>query len=197
MELVTIMGRHLVAASAAPSLLAWIKRITEIDGKAPAITEIYRSPAEQDRLYAGWAARKPGFNPAYKSTDKRARHIHGLAIDWGFQGRKTARATAHEFGWAFNVPGEEWHAEKVRDVAIVIPASEAVEAINMGKVVHLKGSRKRGEALVTLGAYHSLTPEEATHAAPVLRDVVADVSDNDRLFYVIAAASQAQTPPKA
>jgi hypothetical protein len=130
MDLVTIQGRHKVAASAAPSLLAWIKRITEIDGKAPAITEIYRSPAEQDRLYNGWIARKKGFNPAYKSTDKRARHIHGLAIDWGFQGRKTARATAHEFGWTFNVDGEEWHAEKTGPAP-----SDTVTASTLEKVL--------------------------------------------------------------
>jgi hypothetical protein len=112
MELTAIAGGHRVATSAAPSLKAWIRRITEIDGEAPAITEIYRSAAEQDRLYDGWINRRPGFNPAYKSTDKRARHIKGLAIDWGFQGRATAHRTAHEFGWTFNVVGEEWHAEK-------------------------------------------------------------------------------------
>lgn len=195
MDLVTIQERHKVAASAAPSLLTWIKRITEIDGKPPAITEIYRTPEEQDRLYAGWIRRVPGFNPAYSSKDRRARHIKGLAIDWGFQGRATAHRTAHEFGWEFNVPGEPWHAEKVRDVPIVISASEAIKEIKLGRTIHVKGSAKRGEALVTLGAYHSLTPEEATHAAPLLRDGVVETT-NDRLFYLIGAASIAQAPPK-
>lgn len=90
-------------------------------GYAPVITQMYRSRAEQQRLYDGWIRRLPGFNPAYHPDDPRARHTKGMAIDWGSlighrgtTAQKVAHATAATHGWSFNVPEELWHAEKVR-----------------------------------------------------------------------------------
>jgi hypothetical protein len=118
MELVTVLPGHRLDAEVVASWRAWDAEVRRRIGGAPAYTEMYRSPAEQDRLYNGWIRRLPGFNPAYRSTDKRARHILGRAIDWGFAGRAAAQATAAQFGWAFNVPGEPWHAEFIKHVPL-------------------------------------------------------------------------------
>ena len=189
MDLVTIQGRHKVAASAAPSLEAWIKRITEIDGKAPGITEVYRSPAEQDRLYAGWAARKPGFNPAYKSTDKRARHIKGLAIDWGFQGRATARRTAAEFGWEFNVDGEEWHAEKVRpsvwDNPVTAAIKKNVEENEM--TVMITSNKGQGLCIPGVGYVGFATPDDVRATKVVSGPSMQVLEVSGRMHEAIAA----------
>lgn len=130
MQLVEVRPGHFLDAEVVPSFLAWDAEVRRRIGGPPEYTEMYRSPAEQDRLYAGWIARKRGFNPAYKSTDKRARHIKGRAIDWGFKGRQAARATANQFGWDFNVSGEPWHAEFIKHVplpAAFTPPTPSIE----------------------------------------------------------------------
>lgn len=123
MQLVSYSG-GLIDISALPSLLAWRADMANRLGYPPAITELYRSRAEQLRLYEGWRAGLPGFNPAYHPDNPAARHIHGLAVDWGsgigYAGSvsgRVAHQTAATHGWEFNVPGERWHAEKVRPSA--------------------------------------------------------------------------------
>ncbi|WP_152970155.1 hypothetical protein [Frigoribacterium sp. RIT-PI-h] len=51
---------------------------------------------------------------------------------------------------------------------------------------HLKGSSKRGEALVGPGHYHSLTPEESKQIT-LLASGVIDATANDRLYDLIKA----------
>lgn len=111
MELVKCVTGQLIDSTAVEAFNDWYAYISLTDGKAPVVTEIYRTPEEQDRLYRGWVNRLPGFNPAYSSKDKRANHIKGLSVDWGYQGRPTARRTAAMFNFKFNIANEEWHCE--------------------------------------------------------------------------------------
>lgn len=100
-----MFGRRLAA-----SLLAAPQR-------AP-IGNTYRSAAEQQRLYDGWKARKPGFNPANPPGAGK----HDLIADDGSPaaeaadlrkgvGRDWIRAHAADFGLRFPYDHEPWHVE--------------------------------------------------------------------------------------
>jgi LAS superfamily LD-carboxypeptidase LdcB len=96
-----------------------------IDLKA---TSAFRSWKSQDRLYKGWKAKKPGFNPAHKPGNSR--HQSGIAIDIQTGGvrqpkniRNVSRLSkpgvtkiykwlaknAAEYGFVRTVSSEPWH----------------------------------------------------------------------------------------
>jgi hypothetical protein len=100
-----VFGRRLTAALLAAPV------------RAP-IGNTYRSRAEQQRLYDGWKARKPGFNPANPpgkgehdvvdadgNPAARAADLRrGAGLDW-------LHDNATRFGLTFPYDHEPWHVE--------------------------------------------------------------------------------------
>lgn len=85
------------------------------------ITSSWRSRAEQQRLYDGWKARKPGFNPA--NPPGRSKHENvgpkgepaSQACDLSYPGGTKAINWVHDnaadYGLHFPIAKENWHAE--------------------------------------------------------------------------------------
>jgi len=188
------------------ALVAEIKRDTGITVVA---TEGTRTYARQKALYDGYRAGRPGFNPAWSPESPYAYHLSGRAVDVGSgvgylatQASREFYARAGRYGFRPTVAGEPWHfewradwvgvslevaavAKRVVDSTVTLPQGD--------EMIHLKGSAKRGEALVGPGYYHSLTGEEARYVH-LLASSAVDCRDNDRLFDVLAAA--ASTPSR-
>jgi hypothetical protein len=74
------------------------------------ITSTYRDPAEQQRLYDGWCARKPGFNFALPPS--QSHHCMGIAVD--ADGAMQAWLVTHgaAYGWIRD-KNEPWHFDYV------------------------------------------------------------------------------------
>jgi GH24 family phage-related lysozyme (muramidase) len=88
-----------------------------------------RSTRRQAELYAGWVARRPGYNPANppgtswheydedgEAGDDLPSGPWAYAVDFDTSGRsgralEELRAVAAEFGLCFPVASEEWHAQ--------------------------------------------------------------------------------------
>lgn len=91
-------------------------------------TSAFRSWKSQDRLYKGWKAKKPGFNPAHKPGNSR--HQSGIAVDIATGGmrqpesiRNVSRLSkpgvtkvykwlannAAKYGFVRTVSSEPWH----------------------------------------------------------------------------------------
>ena len=94
-------------------------------GHAVGITSAWRSRAEQQRLYDGWKARRPGFNPAnppgmsrHEDTTPDGRPAAN-ACDLDYPNGAVARAlavawvhtNARTFGLHFPIRREDWHVE--------------------------------------------------------------------------------------
>lgn len=87
------------------------------------ITSAWRSRAEQQRLYDGWRARRPGFNPAnppgmsrHEDTDGGRPAANAADLDYpNGSGRAFGVAWAHQhaarFGLHFPIRREDWHVE--------------------------------------------------------------------------------------
>lgn len=84
------------------------------------ITSSWRSPAEQKRLYDGWVARKPGFNPA--NPPGRSKHEKvgskgepaSQACDLNYSSTAAVvwvHKNADDYGIHFPISKENWHAE--------------------------------------------------------------------------------------
>lgn len=99
------------------------KRIHDLIEDSPyrvRITSSWRSYAEQKRLYDGWVARKPGFNPA--SPPGRSKHEKtgpngepaSEACDlryYSTNGTRWVHENASKYGLKFPIAKENWHAE--------------------------------------------------------------------------------------
>lgn len=123
-------------ADLAPDLRVRVRALIEACPHPLGITSAWRSRAEQQRLYDGWRARKPGFNPA--NPPGRSKHEHtsprGKQPPAGRPAADAADLTltawghwvhenAHRFGLHFPIRpnpqartparrrGEPWHVE--------------------------------------------------------------------------------------
>ena len=195
-------------ADAARYWTALTARIQTDHGLTILATEGSRQYARQKYLYDGYRAGRVDpmtgkrFNPAWSPDDPRANHLSGRAVDVGssvgYVATNASRvfyALAGQYGFLPTVKGEPWHFEWRADwvgvsleTAVVaksiIPAPHSPTEDDF--MIHLKGSAKRGEALVGPGHYHSLTPEEARYVSLVATSEI-DARGNDRLFDLVRA----------
>lgn len=120
LTLVTLPDGHQLDAGAAASYL----RMSAARGHLLAITSAYRSTTEQAALYAGWIARRPGYNFALPPGSSV--HELGRAGDFGDVEYPWLEAHAGEFGWHRTNANERWHYEydltRDRHLADVGPA---------------------------------------------------------------------------
>lgn len=118
---VPIPGNGWLEPKAAAQYTAWANAYKQRWGYFPPVVSSYRSYAQQAALYAGWVARKPGFNLALPPGNST--HERGLAVDLG--GRIDAVSSEHtwcemtmpSYGWKWTGKGfsplEQWHFDYV------------------------------------------------------------------------------------
>lgn len=174
---------HLLVAAVAAATGVWV-----------VATEGTRTYARQ--LYLWQNRNRPGFNPAWHPDDARAYHLSGRAVDVGSQVGYVATLIsavfyrlAGAYGFRATVPGEPWHFEWRREwvhPTAVVVAQLTLTPIRLDSMIHLRGSARRGEALVAAGYGHSLNHEEAAQA-PVVADKTIDATKNDRMFDIVWA----------
>lgn len=103
-----------------PDLRNRIQDLIENSPYRVGITSSWRSYDEQKRLYDGWVARKPGYNPA--NPPGRSKHEKvdangnpaSEACDlkyYSVNGRRWVHNNAAEYGLKFPIAKENWHAE--------------------------------------------------------------------------------------
>jgi hypothetical protein len=194
-------------ADAARYWLALVAVIYRLHGIVIDPTEGTRTKERQGYLYAN--RNRPGFNPAWPADSPFAYHVSGRAVDVGSGvgylatiASQVFYAMAGLYGFRPTVKGEPWHFEwRAEWVGISLEVAAVVQRIiptnptttKGDTMIHLKGSGKRGEALIGPGYYHSLTGEEAKYVS-LVADREVDCRNNDRLFDVLATA--ASTPSK-
>lgn len=87
-------------------------------GLPSGVTRGYASAKEQQRLYDGWIARKPGFNFALPPS--KSKHVQGIALDLpgNAYDPRTPRGWMRKYGKSHGwhpVVGEDWHFEYDRN----------------------------------------------------------------------------------
>ncbi len=97
-----------------PGTSMWAMRFvveTWLSAGSPRVNSAGRLYADQKYFWDGWAARRPGFNPADNPDDPNARlpHLRGFALDIDPTGDRVARLTAA--GFTRPISYEPWHWE--------------------------------------------------------------------------------------
>ena len=202
----TIGNGQTLNADAARYWAALVARIKAETGFTIVATEGTRLYERQKYLWDGYRSGRidPStgrrFNPAWPPDSPSAYHLSGRAVDVGSSvGYVTTEASrafysrAGQYGFRPTVAGEPWHFEfrpewvgVTLETAVlakaIIPAPDSPREDDM--LIHLRGSAKRGEALVGPGHYHSLTPEEARYVS-LLATHEVDARGNDRVFDLV------------
>lgn len=179
-----------VNIDAAVNFIHWRAAIANACGVWVTWTQGTRTWQEQYRLWDGWRRKLPGFNPAWHPDDPKATHLAGESVDVGSQVgyintlvSKTAHALAPQFGIEFDVPGEPWHAHRVRPYnppKLPTPTQEEedmkpymLSAADRGQILML------GSQPVKLGS-----PEETKRlTASGIETYVIDPATYDRILY--------------
>jgi hypothetical protein len=109
LQVTEIAPGHWVNVDAAPS---WRAAVAEAKaaGIAVGISSAFRDNADQERLYAGFKAGTPGFNPA--DPPGWSKHQAGNAVDGAFKTtaeRERFATIAARHGWTRPISREPWH----------------------------------------------------------------------------------------
>lgn len=156
------------------------------------VNEGRRTRPRQLDLWNRWKA-GTGYLAAVPYTSRHDELKHGNAADLGGPDGEALnaaeRAAVARLGPTVGVdfaglrfePPEPWHveAEETPYARQHLPAPPTPEIGD--QMIHLKGSAKRGEALVGPGYAHSLNREEAAVIGQIA-DKTIDASKNDRMF---------------
>lgn len=133
-------------ADCEPGFRARLAALLEDSPHHIGITSAWRSRAEQQRLYDGWKARRPGFHPANRpGSSKHERTVRGEpaaeAADLSYSSA-AARTWAHQhaerYGLHFPIPREPWHVEsngRSIDLEDDVPLSDD-DVQRVAKAVH-------------------------------------------------------------
>ncbi|GMA22297.1 hypothetical protein GCM10025864_44620 [Luteimicrobium album] len=107
-----------------PDAAASFARMQKARGSAFHVTSAYRSTADQQVLYDGYKAGKPGYNFALPPS--QSNHCRGEAVDFGSADYAWLEAHAAAYGWIQD-KNERWHYDYVpsRDTHKPAPSKPA------------------------------------------------------------------------
>lgn len=108
---------HKLANDAAASFA----RLQKARGSAFHVTSAWRSDADQQALYDGYRAHKPGYNFALPPS--QSNHCKGIAVDFGAADYAWLEAHAAAYGWIRDA-NERWHYDYVSSRDTHRPASK-------------------------------------------------------------------------
>lgn len=169
-----------------PDLRNRIRDLIEDSPYRVGITSSWRSYAEQKRLYDGWVARKPGFNPA--NPPGRSKHEKvdsngnpaSEACDlkyYSTNGQEWVHRNATKYGLKFPISKENWHAESngrpYRSKEETMAKLDAEDLANIQKIVDnavlkitggVRSADKRDRDVKNISNADLLTAIERLHA---------------------------------